>query len=326
MASVNVRTSRFFVPGGKFGRISDYSGSRVFTGGSLFSGISPLRLHHGDHGRAYVGRATLGRLVVGAVGSTGHDVTVREARSVSLILPTNGTMTTEVNGRTLRATKGQGLLLPRGRRETRVECESNAYSAYVVMLQADDLSSERHIDQQGGIVLDGQRSRDAEHALRTVSLLTDLLENDARVLDRDGAASSWFDLLTSSLDQCVEEALGPAASPSVTPTEARRYVALAEEFMRWNLADIATTMDIAAHVGISRRTLENAFQKVRGESPARILSGMRLQAARRLLLSPDGPSSVTDVCLDCGIGHHGRFSAAYRAEFGETPSDTLHRR
>jgi transcriptional regulator GlxA family with amidase domain len=53
---------------------------------------------------------------------------------------------------------------------------------------------------------------------------------------------------------------------------------------------------------------------------------MRLQAARRLLLATDGPASVTEVCLDCGIGHHGRFSAAYIAAFGEAPSVTLRRR
>jgi AraC-like DNA-binding protein len=311
----------------RFVRITRHDGARTVQNASLFSGSSPLTLHDLNRGSATVGRAVLGELFVGSVISTGHDVTVRESQALSLVLPVSGTMTTEVGGRTLKANAGQALLLPRGFRKSQVVGNGAvSYAAYVLRLRPEDLSSYRYVEESGGIVLEGSRVPDAENTLRTIHLLTELLESGARVLDRPGAARSWFDLIASSLDQCIEALHDVSARETSVGPNAVRYVNRAEDYMRWNLVDIATTTDVARKIGVSRRTLETAFQKVRSASPAKVLSGMRLEAARRLLLSPEGPSSVTDVCLDCGIGHHGRFSAVYRAEYGETPSETLRKR
>lgn len=313
---------------GRFVELSRYGGPRSASRGSLFSGMSPLSLHDRDAGRATVTRATLGTFVVGGVASTGHDVVVREAGAVSLVLPLRGTLITELGGTTRTAAAGSGLLLPRGIRKTRVQGAGDGpYAAYVLILPRDTLAVERHIDAAHGIALDATRSREAGHALQTFRFMTELLEADASLLDRPGAARSWCDLVAGALDQAVEALVGDAPSgDACAGPEAQRYVDRAEDYMRWNLADIATAADIAREVGVSRRTLENAFRRIRGEAPAKVLAAMRLQAARRMLLAPDGPASVTEVCLDCGIGHHGRFSAAYLAAFGEAPSTTLRRR
>nr|WP_243645044.1 helix-turn-helix domain-containing protein [Rhodovulum euryhalinum] len=41
---------------------------------------------------------------------------------------------------------------------------------------------------------------------------------------------------------------------------------------------------------------------------------------------PDSAPTVTEAAITCGFGHLGRFSAAYRARFGEAPSQTRARR
>jgi transcriptional regulator GlxA family with amidase domain len=56
------------------------------------------------------------------------------------------------------------------------------------------------------------------------------------------------------------------------------------------------------------------------------LRAVRLRRAHDRLLSADPhTATVAAVALRCGITHLGRFSAAYRAAFGELPSATLHR-
>ena len=37
-------------------------------------------------------------------------------------------------------------------------------------------------------------------------------------------------------------------------------------------------------------------------------------------------TSVTEVAMTCGLRHLGRFAAEYHHRYGETPSQTLHRR
>ena len=56
----------------------------------------------------------------------------------------------------------------------------------------------------------------------------------------------------------------------------------------------------------------------------KFLRERRLELARRRILSGDGRSS-TQVALDCGFEHLGRFSIEYRARFGESPSHTIRR-
>jgi AraC family ethanolamine operon transcriptional activator len=40
-------------------------------------------------------------------------------------------------------------------------------------------------------------------------------------------------------------------------------------------------------------------------------------------LSAHGPETVTAVAMRCGFRELGRFAAAYRATFGESPSETM---
>jgi len=139
-------------------------------------------------------------------------------------------------------------------------------------------------------------------------------------------ARSWCDRIRASLSHCVDTRAADRSPVCKHATSAHRHVSLAEDYMHAHLEEIHTIADVARELGISLRTLEYAFRKTRGESPAQVLSQIRLHAARCALLDPDGPRTVTDLCLALGIGHHGRFSAAYRSQFDETPTQTLRRR
>ena len=63
-----------------------------------------------------------------------------------------------------------------------------------------------------------------------------------------------------------------------------------------------------------------------GISPHRYLWLRRMNMARHVLLQSDHVhESVTQVATNNGFWELGRFATAYRAFFGESPSETLHR-
>ncbi len=104
---------------------------------------------------------------------------------------------------------------------------------------------------------------------------------------------------------------------------APRLVRRAEEFMEAYAAEPITISDIVIECGCSRRTLFNAFRKHRGYTPMQFLAEFRLCSARTALQSPSPTDTVTSIAYAYGFSHPGRFAVAYRARFGEKPSETL---
>lgn len=88
-----------------------------------------------------------------------------------------------------------------------------------------------------------------------------------------------------------------------------------------------TVADLAECAGVSERSLHAAFRRQLGTSPMAYVRQRRLEQAHDelLRLDPSGGVRVTDVALRHGFAHTGRFAAAYRARFGESPSTTLRR-
>jgi AraC-like DNA-binding protein len=84
--------------------------------------------------------------------------------------------------------------------------------------------------------------------------------------------------------------------------------------------------EIADALGISARALQQAFRSYVGISPHQYLLARKLHLARQQLNRPPLiRSPVTDAAITAGLTHFGRFSASYRALFGETPRATLAR-
>ncbi|HKD60579.1 MAG TPA: helix-turn-helix transcriptional regulator [Terracidiphilus sp.] len=77
---------------------------------------------------------------------------------------------------------------------------------------------------------------------------------------------------------------------------------------------------------VSRRSLHRAFADTLGVGPGAYLRRRRLSAIRSVLSRSDPATvSIGDVAFEYGFPEPGRFSAYYRAHFGEAPSDTFSR-
>lgn len=106
-----------------------------------------------------------------------------------------------------------------------------------------------------------------------------------------------------------------------------RLVRRALDCMEAHLSEPLRIGALCAETAASWSTLERAFARIYGLTPKAALDLRRMSVARQLLLAgtPE-ESSVTELIHSCGIHHVGRFSARYRALFGERPSETLARR
>ncbi|MET3452649.1 AraC family transcriptional regulator [Curtobacterium sp. 1544] len=115
-------------------------------------------------------------------------------------------------------------------------------------------------------------------------------------------------------------------APDVTlPQGATGRVREAVEYMHAFAHTPISTTDVAEHVGLSVRGLQQAFQRQVGTAPNTMLRGIRLDRVRdELRRASPGEVTVAAVAVRWGFAHLGRFSGAYASRFGEYPRDTLH--
>ncbi|WP_214405781.1 AraC family transcriptional regulator [Pseudonocardia lacus] len=114
---------------------------------------------------------------------------------------------------------------------------------------------------------------------------------------------------------------------SPSPRPSARVVGRVLELLESAWDTPLSIADLAEHAGVSQRSLHAAFHRQLGVSPMAYVRRRRLERAREDLLraAPTGSTTVTYVALRNGFAHGGRFAAAYRRTFGESPSDTLRR-
>ncbi|WP_348639300.1 GlxA family transcriptional regulator [Aquamicrobium sp. LC103] len=89
------------------------------------------------------------------------------------------------------------------------------------------------------------------------------------------------------------------------------------ELMEANLAEPLSLVEIADHVGLSRRQIERLFRQEMGRSPARYYLEIRLDRARHLLIQSSLP--VVEVAVACGFVSASHFSKCYRELYARSP-------
>ena len=127
--------------------------------------------------------------------------------------------------------------------------------------------------------------------------------------------------LISTLASIVSSS--PAASRPL-PVAARRLADL-EDWIEANLAEGISLGRLCEFARVGERSLQLAFRARRGMSPMRFVAERRLAVANQWISSAADGEDVTAIATKLGFTHLGRFSVAYRAAFGESPSQTLRR-
>jgi len=107
----------------------------------------------------------------------------------------------------------------------------------------------------------------------------------------------------------------------------RRAVRQAVDFLERHLSEPLTLTDIAGHVGVSVRSIQQGFHDELGVTPMAYLRDRRLERVREELTDADigDGVTVTAVAERWGFNHLGSFAGLYRKRWGESPSQTLQR-
>lgn len=132
----------------------------------------------------------------------------------------------------------------------------------------------------------------------------------------------WLRLLCHAIAEHPDR-----ATPRPSAEAAHRIFLRADEYLRAHLAEAVYVEDVCAAAQTNERTLQSVFRRRLGLTPFEYLRTLRLHHARRDLLAHRGEPHVTvrAVGRRWGLVHPGRFSIAYREQFGESPSETIAR-
>ena len=136
--------------------------------------------------------------------------------------------------------------------------------------------------------------------------------------------------LALHLEKLLAPALNDRGAASVSPSESPRLYELAcaarQEMLSGGLTKKLDVDQLAATVATSTRTLYRAFRHCYGVGPYEYHTLLRFQAFRRMArMEGFRRGIVTDMALEYGFSHLGRFASAYRRHYGELPRDSIRR-
>ena len=160
--------------------------------------------------------------------------------------------------------------------------------------------------------------------LRIHGMVDQIARATPDILSLPEAARALEQELLLVMIRCLTE-----GDPSRLTKSGRRHdriIARFEEYLEVHPKRPLYLTEICAAIGVAERTLRGICEDHLGMGPIRFLALRRLHLVRRALQQANcAKTTVTRVATDHGFWELGRFSVAYRALFGETPSETLRR-
>jgi len=311
-------------------RTSDVDEARAFCR-KLFYG--PLQVDPiGDtSGFAFAGEVVmLGPITVGEI-SYGVDIHVNIAdleTSYHVLAPLTGTLRSRHRGTAVLADRGRAAVYrPVGDIDLQWPADCRLMSVKVERA-ALERELDAALDQQiVSPLLLGESFEVADGPGRTWVALVRLLHAELCSADglaaRPRMAARWRDMVISGLALTVEHPYGDEPAGLQGPRRPRT-VKRTLDAMHAEPSRQYTAGDLASIAGVGVRVLQESFRQHVGVSPLAYLRRLRLDGVHQELSRSDPwQVNVSDVAYRWGFTHLGRFAGAYRARFGESPSQTL---
>jgi AraC-like DNA-binding protein len=166
-------------------------------------------------------------------------------------------------------------------------------------------------------------ARDMARLRRLQAQVCRLAETKPRLLAHTEVARAIEQGLIQALVACLTAASTRADGPI------KRYAMIMirlEEVLAEHLSEPLQMTRLCELIGVTERTLRSCCAEFLDMSPIRYVLMRRLSRARVALRDADpNGANVLELVRDFGFAELGRFEAAYRAAFSETPLATLQR-
>ncbi len=264
--------------------------------------------------------------------ATKSRLTVHGQTESALILPLEGELKINGDGKKFQARAGQSAFLVPAGLPNQIEASDRS----LVRLRIDAARFQLTIRAMLGD-FDGPLNSDQLGYPQEVSLnysdlsFVTIFQHLFAQIDGYGKRQALLD--RSGLDDALYRALAMAINPKVF---ARDHLPLprvsnvkrlskAVDYIMSHLDQPITLTQLEIISNLSRRSLHNAFTIAFGMSPMAWVLEQRLLEARVRLQTHDRYASVTATLYSCGFTNASSFSAHYRKRFGETASETMRR-
>ncbi|HEY7228865.1 MAG TPA: helix-turn-helix domain-containing protein [Pseudolabrys sp.] len=157
------------------------------------------------------------------------------------------------------------------------------------------------------------------HKIHSTSQYVDLARRHLLQLMSEKLNECETDLLTENLCNLLALASAPDIPRSPLRTELQTAALLA--FCKQNLhrPELSPKL-VAAHFGISLRTLHGRFEKF-GTTFGRWLLEMRLDRCSRVLKDPNQRRYISELAYNCGFNDLSHFNKAFRNRFEMSPTE-----
>lgn len=152
------------------------------------------------------------------------------------------------------------------------------------------------------------------------ALLAEASENE---LELDSLQRPYRDILINKLLQQFGSNIQDQQAGSVAM---ERGFAELITYIEAHIKEEIDVEELAQTGNVSVRTVYNQFSKHFGLTPRLYMKNAKLKSLREELVGNPKVRNVTEIALDYGFTHLGRFSSDYRKMFGELPSETFKRR
>jgi AraC-like DNA-binding protein len=160
--------------------------------------------------------------------------------------------------------------------------------------------------------------------LKLHKMVGELARDTPDILERAEVCRALEEQLIHVMVRCLAEGIG--IESTIGARRHDKIVARFEGFLAEHPERPLYLTEICAGIGVAERTLRASCEEHLGMGPIRYLTLRRMHQVRRaLLLADPSRSTVTRIVTDHGFWELGRFSVAYRALFGEAPSETMRR-
>jgi AraC-like DNA-binding protein len=297
--------------------------------GSVFSphrlamcgGAQPLEVRHNQ--------VRLQRLAINVL-SYGAEVEIDPGERgdfYMLQLPLKGEAITECANRSASLTPDtMGVLHPRLATRMRWSADCEMLLLQVPRHLLEDVVGHQPHGPNGDhtLVLSRQSPAVAAWSQAVLDMTRSLHHHGEQWLTQPRAQLAMEDFLVAGLHMLFNEGR-PVVSAALTGS-GHRALQKAVDYINAHASDKLTVAEIASAACVSPRTLEAAFRRRYDQSPLGYARGLQLDRVHgtlRLANASKRPVQVTDVAMQNGFTHMGRFAGYYKKRFGCTPTQTL---